>query len=54
MEPLRLLRIRPPAGLLVEPRLIVKVRHFGRIGDGYLRFPALEGFCVVGEGPVSR
>ena len=49
-----LTRSRDRRACYVEPRLLAKVRHFGRIGDGYLRFPVLEGFCVVGEGPVSR
>jgi hypothetical protein len=33
----------------VERRLLAKFRHFGRMGDGYLRAPMLKGFSVIGE-----
>jgi bifunctional non-homologous end joining protein LigD len=42
-----LTRSRDRRACYVEPRLLARVRHFGRIGDGYLRSPVLEGFSIV-------
>jgi bifunctional non-homologous end joining protein LigD len=41
-----LTRSRDRRARYIEPRLLAKVRHFGRIGDGYLRFPVLESLAV--------
>jgi len=41
-----LIRSRDRRACYVEPRLIARVRHFGRTGEGYLRAPVLEGLSV--------
>jgi hypothetical protein len=49
-----LTRSRDRRACYVEPRLLASVRHFGRIGDGYLRAPVLEGLSVADFDRVQR